>query len=115
MAIFYIGKKDMIRSELLKMATAKPIYLLTYGEFGEHVGIPARGPWKGILDLIAREETAEDRPDITFLVINKRTGYPGQIDFAKAVPPTDSQKQSARAEFQKIADRYSPGSPNPFK
>src|ERR1700732_2047343 len=114
MAISYIDKKDVIRAELMKLATARPIRLLTYGEFGERVGIPPRGRWKGILDLIAREEMAAGRPDITFLLKTRRTGYPSQIGFAKAVPPSESQKQAARAEFQKIAARYSPGSPNPF-
>ena len=114
MAISYIDKKDLIRSELMKLATAKPIRLLTYGEFGRRVGIPSRGPWKGILDLIAKEEKDSGRPDITFLIINSKTRYPSQIGFVDAVPPTEAQKQVARAEFRKIAARYSPGSPNPF-
>ena len=113
-SIPYIDKKALIRSELLKCAKAKKMRVLTYAEFGERVGIPTRGPWKPILDLIAREETDQGLPDITFLIVTKRTGYPGQIGFKRADPPTPSQKGIALKEIQKVIDRYNPGESNPF-
>lgn len=110
----YIEKKALIRAELVKCATAKPMEFPTYGTFGPRVGIPARGPWKRILDHIAEEETARGLPDITFLVVNKATGYPGQIGFTTAKPPSPVQKAKAKAEVQKIIAKYNPTAPNPF-
>jgi len=37
------------------------------------------GPWKPILDEISREERGSGRPDLTYLVIGKRSGLPGQM------------------------------------
>ena len=68
--------------------------------------MPARGPWKPVLDEIAREETASGRPDITFLVINKQTGFPGQIGFKPAKPPTREQRQIADDAIAKVFAYY---------
>lgn len=113
-AIPYSDKRATIRAALLKRAkdSAKT---LTYEQFGKLVGVPTRGPWKPVLDLIAHEETDQGLPDITFLVVQKRTGYPGQIGFKRAVPPSADQKARAVAEMQKVIDRYNPGKPNPFR
>ncbi len=113
-SIPYINKKALIRNELLKCAKAKTLRVLTYGEFGKRVEIPARGPWKPILDLIAHEEIDEGLPDITFLIVAKRTGYPGQIGFKPASPPSAAQKDHAIKEIQKVIDLYNPGSANPY-
>jgi hypothetical protein len=110
----YLAKKALIRRELMKCATATPMESPTYGDFGPRVGIPARGPWKRILDHIAEEETRQGLPDITFLLINKSTGYPGQIGFTVAKPPSAAQRQKAKAEVQKIIEKYNPGTLNRF-
>jgi hypothetical protein len=110
----YLEKKSLIQAELLKCAQASPIELLNYSIFGLRVGIPSRGPWKPILDLIGEEETKRGRPDITYLVINKSTGFPGQISLEKAKPPSAEQKATAKREIQKIIDKYSPESKNPY-
>jgi hypothetical protein len=68
--------------------------------------VPARGPWKRVLDEIAREETASGRPDITFLVINKQTGFPGQIGFKPAKRPTHQQRQIADDAVSKVFAYY---------
>jgi hypothetical protein len=110
----YLDKKSAIHSELITLAKARPLKTITYGEFGVRVGIPARGPWKRILDLIAKEELARGLPDITFLVVNKGTGYPSQIGFKDARPPTAAQKAQAKTEGQKIVARYNPDAANPY-
>jgi hypothetical protein len=70
------------------------------------VGIPAQGPWKPILDLISHEETDKGLPDITFLVINKQSGLPGQIRFELAKPPTPEQRQYADNVIQVVFAFY---------
>ena len=113
-SIPYLSKKALIRSELLKCATATPMEFPSYGTFGPRVGMPARGPWKKILDLISEEDTKQGLPDVTFLLINKGTGYPGQIGFVNAKPPSAAQMAKARVEVQKIIDKYNPGTVNQF-
>ena len=96
----YLGRKAAILTVLLRRAQQGST--IFYGELGKEVGIPARGPWKAILDEIAREETAAGRPDITFLVINRQTGLPGQIGFKPAKPPTSEQRRTADDVIQKV-------------
>jgi hypothetical protein len=110
----YLDKKDLIRSALVKRARERA-HILTYTELGRIVDIPARGPWKRILDFIAVEEKRQGLPDITFLVVNKRTGYPGQIGFKRADPPTPEQKALAGKELQKVIDHYCHGAKNAFR
>lgn len=110
----YLDKKSLIRNQLLELAKAPAMRPMTYTEFGKLVGIPSQGPWKLILDHVADEERVRGLPDLTFMVINKRTGYPGQIGGEPAHPPSDAQKRRAKAEFQKLIDRYNPGARNPF-
>jgi hypothetical protein len=118
MAVFYEDRKTEISSALRTLAEAHPVRVRTYTEFGALFDppIPPRGPWKGILDMIAREEVADGRPDITFLVVSKKTGYPGQIGFQDARPPSPAQKRQPREEFDRIVAFYGRGrsSPNPF-
>jgi hypothetical protein len=110
----HIAKKQLIRSELLKCATAQPTEFPTYAAFASRVGMPTQGPWKGILDAISREETRQGLPDITFVLVNKRTGYPSQIGFTQSKNLTPQLKAHARTEVQKVIDYYNPGTPNPF-
>ncbi len=101
--IRHLDKKEAIRQELLRCARAGET--IFYSELGNRVGIPPQGPWKPILDVISRETAAGD-PDITFLVINKQTGLPGQIGFEPAKTPTLEQGRQAERELQRIFDYY---------
>lgn len=78
-------------------------------------GFGPRGPRKEALDLISREETRKGKPDITFILRSMETGYPSQIGFKSAKPPSDDQKRQAREEAQKIIDAYGPaGAKSPY-
>ena len=87
----HIEKKELIRSELLKCARAKPIEILSYSNFGRRVQILPRGPGKALLELIASEERADMCPDITVLLVRKDSGYPSQIDGACSKNPTPAK------------------------
>jgi hypothetical protein len=102
----YRDRKSAIVATLSQRA--KSGRTIFYGELGEEVGIPSRGPWKPILDEIAREEMARGRPDITFLVINKQTGLPGQIGFKPAKPPSLDQRRMADDVIQKVFAYHRP-------
>jgi len=110
----YFEKAGLIRRELLKCATARPMEFPTYTEFGKRVGIPHQGPWAPVLDMIALEEKNNGFPDITFLIVRKDTHYPGQIGFVRAKKPTPKQKERASVEVQRIVDKYNPGTANPY-
>jgi hypothetical protein len=97
-------RKRRIRVTLLKHAMERRT--IHYGELGQAVGMPAQGPWKDILDEIAKEETSQGRPDFTYLVISKQTGLPGQIGFEPAKPPTAAQRKMADDEIQKVFQYY---------
>jgi hypothetical protein len=96
----YRDRKAAIVGVLLERA--KSGHTIFYAELGKQVGIPTRGPWKPILDEIAREETSSGRPDITFIVINSQTGLPGQIGFKPAKPPTPEQRRIADEMIQQV-------------
>jgi hypothetical protein len=110
--------KDQIRAELLKCAKAQPIEMCFYGDFAtQRLGLPRHPPpgwWKKVLDQIAVEEKQQGRPNITFLLKRKDTGYPGQIGLKKAETPSPQQMAQARDELQRLIDEYSPGSRNPY-
>lgn len=99
----YADRESEIRAALLQCARAgQTIY---YGDLGKQLGIPVRGPWKPVLDKIGREERRAGRPDITYLVISKQTGLPGQIEFEVAKPPTPQQRRTA-ADVQEAVFRH---------
>ena len=75
---------------------------------GAALGIPTRGPWKPVLDMISLEETAVNRPDITYVVVKASTGYPGQIGFKAANPPSDEQKALSDSVQRTVFDFYRP-------
>jgi hypothetical protein len=100
----YGDRKGAIVAVLLRCARQKRT--IFYGALGKEVDVPSRGPWKAVLDEIAREETANGRPDITFLVINKQTGFPGQIGFKPAKPPTPEQRRIADDAIEKVFAYY---------
>jgi hypothetical protein len=107
-------KKDSIRNELLKCASATPMQFPTFRAFAARVGMPIQGPWKPILEVISAEEAAEGRPDVTFLLLHRHTRYPMQIGLVRGNDPTPEQRKLARREVQKIIDKYNPGAENPF-
>jgi hypothetical protein len=100
----YIDRKPAIIATLSQCARQRQT--IFYGELGQKVDVPPRGPWKPVLDDIAREETANGRPDVTFLIINKQTGFPGQIGFKPAKPPTREQRQIADDAIPKVFAHY---------
>ncbi len=110
--VLYMDRKEAVRAELLSCARAGKT--ASYSAVGARVGIPPQGPWKPLLDVISREETGSGRPDITFVLIRKQTGLPGQNGFSRATPPTDAQKQFARVKLKSVFDTYCPGAPVPF-
>ena len=97
-------REDAIRQALVKMARGRK--KLDYEKFGALVGIPTAGPWNPILDKISLAERAAGRPDITYLVVRKRTGYPIQIEFSPAVTPSAAQKAIADEVFKEIFAYY---------
>ncbi len=96
--------KDKIRKILIERAKQRKT--IFYGELAKLVGMSAQGPWKPILDDIGHEETKLRRPDITYLVVNKKHSMPGQIGYKPANPPTDLQKQRFEEEKSKVFAFY---------
>jgi hypothetical protein len=96
--IRHIAKKDIIRSELVKLARAKPLLTECYSHFGNRTNTKPRGPSKAVLDLIAEEEKAAGRPDITVLLVRKvRSGIGYQ---AKSTACSFGIRRSARRTGQ---------------
>jgi hypothetical protein len=112
--IRHLDKKDIIHAGLLGAVKAKPIKKIYYGEFGAKTNTGPRGPSKEVLDLIASQEMAAGRPDITVILVRRDTGYPGQIDGLETGKPKQSQMQRAREKMQEVIDAYNPGARNPF-
>src|SRR6516162_4032486 len=110
-----LADKQAIRTALIQFANAGE--LTYYGELGEKVGKHARWPlWKPILDEISREETQgserypQGKPDITFIVLNSASGWPGQIGFKPTNGnPTQTQIAKAQEELTKVFKLYCPG------
>jgi hypothetical protein len=99
------NRKRLIRVALINCAfDRKTIF---YRDLAPLVGMSAQGPWKPILDEIALEETSQGRPDFTYLVINKQSGFPGQIGFEPAKPPSAKQRKRADEEIAKVFSYYS--------
>lgn len=109
--VFYLDRKDAIRAAIVKRAKQRAT--MTYTELGAEVGIPPTGPWKGVLDHLAREEVAAGRHDLTYLVVSKTTGLPSQIGFVPSKKPTAQQREQALAEFGKIWDQYADDTSSP--
>jgi len=109
-----LDKKDVVHAGLLKAVKAKPPVKIYYGQFGAKTSTGPRGPSKDLLDLIADEEKAAGRPDITVILVRRNTGYPGQIDGKESKRPTSAQRQRAREKMQDVIDAYNPGARNPF-
>jgi hypothetical protein len=96
---------------------------MTYGEFGRRFGLGNFPPaWanKNTLDAAAQECKSDhkiDKLDLTFLIksSNKKYPYPSVIDglpLDKSNPA--SQIVRAREVAQKIINRFSPDTHNPY-
>ena len=81
-----------------------------YKDLGAVIGKPPRWTlWKSVLD-----EISYTKPDITIIVLNARSGWPGQIDYsATNGKPTDAQKKFAQDELDKVFATYCPGKTAP--
>src|SRR5258707_14870801 len=111
----YMDRKQLIKAELESCANAKPeIRRPSYTELGNVVGIPPQGPWKPVLDSIAKHFEDADDPDLTFLPRNVRTGFPSRIGRTTRSNPAPWQRKKAHDGMQRIIDKYNPGQSNPF-
>jgi hypothetical protein len=95
---------DTVRAELEKLARAGRVTY--YKDLGAVIGKPARWTlWKEVLDTISYS-----KPDITIIVLNATTGWPGQIDYkATDGKPSISQQQFAQAELARVFAQHCPG------
>src|SRR5438874_4852073 len=109
----YLNDRKRVRSELIRLACAGE--LTYYGLLGTAVGKHPRWPqWKRVLDEISYAEARQQMPDITFLVLNAKTGWPSQIGFESTDnKPTPEQEQKARTELDKVFRHYCPSKPTP--
>lgn len=98
----------VIRKELEKLARAGSVTY--YGDLGAAIGKPARWTlWKAVLD-----EISYTKPDVTIIVLQAKTGWPGQIDYsATDGKPTPAQKKFAQDELANVFKAYCPGKPVP--
>ena len=96
---------DDIHRILVEAARARTT--ITYGKMARRLGIAAQGPWKPVLDMLAHKEIDAGRPDLTFLLVNKKTGISGYVGWEPtATPPTADQKQVWEKEVHKIWTFY---------
>jgi hypothetical protein len=114
MRMRYLDKRELVRAEFLKCATAAPMQFPTYSEFGPRVGIPTQGPWQPVLDAIADEEDAKKEPDITFVIRNKTTGYPSRVGRTTRKTLEPWQKQLAREKVQAVINKVQFGLAQPI-
>lgn len=103
------ARKYAVRAALMQFARSGQF------PFYSDCGFGPRGPGGDVLNEISHEETRNGCPDITFVLRSKTTGYPSQIGFMPAKPPTAQQKATARAEAQRVISAYGPpGTRNPY-
>jgi hypothetical protein len=93
-----------VRKELEKLAHAGRVTY--YKDLGATIGKPPRWTlWKAVLD-----EISYAKPDVTIIVLQANTGWPGQIDYsATGGKPTPSQRKFAQDELAKVFNAYCPG------
>ncbi len=98
----------LIRTELEKLARAGRVTY--YKDLGTVIGKPPRWTlWKTVLD-----EVSFTKPDVTIIVLQAGSGWPGQIDYsATGGKPTSDQKKFAQDELAKVFTTYCPGRPVP--
>jgi hypothetical protein len=109
--------KAKIRAELFKCAIEGTF--LTYQGFYKRLRPASKMgvfTWISHFDLIAREETSNSYPDITFMVhqAGPKPNYPGQVDFKPMNPKDVQQVNFLRRGTDKLIALYCPGTPNPY-
>ncbi len=105
----YLGTVEPTRAELKQIVERG--HVTYYKELGQKVGRHERWPkWKDVLDTIAH-----DRPDISIIVLNADSGWPGQIDGKPVIErkPSPQQKVYAQAELDRVFKQYAPRKPAP--
>ncbi|RWM10439.1 hypothetical protein [Mesorhizobium sp.] len=105
MTIRFLDRKEEIRAALLR-AVRNRAFPQTYEQFGETIGIWRMRGTKQVLDVIAKEELDQGRPDITFILVSATSGYPSQIDGFPARRPSASQRASAKSMMGRIIEYY---------
>jgi hypothetical protein len=101
--------ENRVRTALVRFAARGRFPFYSQSGFGP------RGPRKEVLDLISRKERRLRRPDITYILRNRRWGYPSQIEFQDARPPKPWQIARARTHARRIIRMYAPvGTVNPY-
>jgi hypothetical protein len=103
-AIAFENRIPAIRSELIELAIDGET--TSYKRLSKIVDMPVRGFWTGVLNQLSREETAAGRPDITHLVINKKTRVTSHIEFESAHKPTDAQRRRHKEILKEIYAFY---------
>lgn len=95
---------EPVRAELEKLARRGRVTY--YKDLGATIGKPARWTlWKAVLDKISYT-----KPDITIIVLQANSGWPGQIDYsATNGKPTKDQEKFAQDELTKVFTAYCPG------
>lgn len=92
---------------------------MTYREFSNRFGLGNFPPsWANryTLDAVA-DACKRDKNiglDLTFLLRNKDSHYPSVIDGVLYDRSAPQQRVRARQEAQRIIDKFSPGTPNPY-
>jgi hypothetical protein len=102
--------KIRVRFELMKCARAGEITY--YDELKAAVGMDV--DWTPVLDRISTEEILKGEPDITDIILNATTGWPGRISRKYTyVKPTPEQKEKAQRGLDAVFKRYCPGKQAP--
>jgi hypothetical protein len=100
----YADRKAAILRVLVECAKKRET--VTYGKLGKHVGFPTTGPWNKLLDEISSDELRAGHPDITYLVVSSRSGFPKELRFKALREPTPEQKSYADSLWEEIFDFY---------
>ena len=81
--------QERIRKILIRCAKNRTTTYLR--DVGREIGRPQQGPWKDDLDAIKCYEEAHSRPDVTLVVVDKKSGLPS-IYKGKALKRSDHER-----------------------
>ncbi|HET7334498.1 MAG TPA: hypothetical protein VFI93_05215 [Rhizomicrobium sp.] len=113
-------KIQIIFRELLKLAKAPNLSTAArfpnYLAFGKPLGYHDLRGTRLLLDRISKHCIKRKKPDVTFLLRNKRTGLPSVIKGAdiRGRPATASELHYLRTETQKLVEKYFSGGKHPY-